>query len=310
MTKYHKKSPTNPSWCPHARATSARRKTTRHSAQDAREPIKTVAEPDDVPVVLLHPLAACSDVWHPILPFLEREHRVLSLAIPGHAGADPVPDDFDYTVSRAADLLESKLDTLGLERAHLVGNSLGGWLALELARRGRARSVVAIAPGGGWEHGSAEHRRLVRKFQVTRKLLSVGGPLAGLLALSPKARAWCLRDAFARPERLTALQAQSFIEAAWRCAIFEGVVKALPNQPLPEPFDPGCPIRLVWGEHDRLLPIKGYSARWRRVLPQAEWMVLPGVGHVPMYDDPEAVATAILDVTKQTTVDSLERIAS
>lgn len=304
MTKRQKTS-SQPSLHPHPAASSRKRK---RVVPLRRSPSNRSAAKS--PLVLLHPFAACAQVWEPILPFLEEEHKVFALAIPGHRGAEPVPDDFDFSVEHAVNLLERQLDDLGIAQAHLVGNSLGGWLAIELARRGRATSVVAIAPGGGWELGSAHHKRLVRKFHVTRKLLTVGGPLASWLARSPLARGLCLRDAIARPERLTALQAQVFIESAWRCAIFDGVLRSLPTQPLAEPFEPSCPIRLVWGERDRLLPICGYSERWRRILPRADWVVLDGVGHVPMYDDPERVAHSITQVTCADPREDLERIAS
>jgi len=248
-------------------------------------------------MVLVHPFAASPEVWNPILPMLQREHQIFSLGIPGHLGAEPVSADFAFTVARVVDVLERKLDALGLERAHIVGNSLGGWLAIELARRGRASSVVAIAPGGGWQLGSAAHRRLARKFMIMGALLQVGGPLATLLSASPLTRGLCLRDAVARPGQMTPFEAQRFIEAAWRCEAFTEVVKALGTQPLSDPFDLPCRVRLVWGDRDRVLPMRGYSEHWRTILPDAEWVVLNDVGHVPMYDDPQAVARAVLDVT-------------
>jgi pimeloyl-ACP methyl ester carboxylesterase len=73
---------------------------------------------------------------------------------------------------------------------------------------------------------------------------------------------------------------------------------AVPTQPVAEPLDPApCPIRLVWGAEDRLLPVRGYSERWRRMLPGADWLELPAAGHVPMFDAPCAVAESILQVT-------------
>jgi pimeloyl-ACP methyl ester carboxylesterase len=107
-----------------------------------------------------------------------------------------------------------------------------------------------------------------------------------------------LRDAVAWPERLTPEQARFLIERAWRCAVYEEVVNAMPTQPPAQPFFVmPCPIRLVWGAKDRLLPINGYSERWRFALPEADWVVLPEVGHVQMYDDPDAVVRVILDFT-------------
>lgn len=252
------------------------------------------------PLVLLHPFSLCAAVWQPVVPYLKRHHEVFALTIPGHAGGDPLPNDFRHSVEGAVDLLETKLDALGIERAHVAGNSLGGWLAVELARRKRALSVVAFAPGGGWEEGSEEHRRLIRRFQLTRTLLYLGGPMAGLLSRYALTRYATLGATVARPEDLTPTEARLFIESAWRCASFEGVVKCMATQPLPAPLDPApCPIRLVWGSEDRLLPMQGYSERWRRVLPEANWVVLRHAGHVPMYDAPVAVARSILEVTTQ-----------
>jgi pimeloyl-ACP methyl ester carboxylesterase len=250
------------------------------------------------PLVLLHPFASCADVWKPILPPLKRHHEVFALALPGHFGGEPLPAGAPHTVEAALDLIERELDKRGIARAHMVGNSLGAWLAIELARRGRAASVVAIAPGGGWEVGSPEHMRLVRRFQVIGRLLAIGGAFATILARHSALRHLMLRDTMAHPERLTPEEGASFIEAAWRCAAFEGIVESLPTQPVSQPLFPlPCPVRLVWGAKDRLLPIAGYSERWRRMLPGASWVELAGAGHVPMFDAPRAVAEAILQVT-------------
>jgi pimeloyl-ACP methyl ester carboxylesterase len=248
--------------------------------------------------VLLHPFASCPEVWNPVLPPLQRRHEIFALALPGHVGGEPLPAGSRHTVEAALDQVEAQLDKRDIAQAHMVGNSLGGWLAIELARRGRAQSVVAIAPGGGWELGSPEHLRLVRRFQMVRRLLMIGGAFASVFARHSALRHLLLRDTLAHPERLTPDEAARFIEAAWRCAAFEGVCEALSTQAVSEPLDPApCPIRLVWGSEDRLLPVSGYSERWRRMLPNADWLELPGAGHVPMFDAPRAVAEAILQVT-------------
>jgi pimeloyl-ACP methyl ester carboxylesterase len=250
------------------------------------------------PLVLLHPFSLCPQVWEPVLPRLKQHHRVIALGIPGHMGADPLPPDFDHTIEAAVDLLEAKLDELGISKAHIVGNSLGGWLGIELARRGRALSVVALAPGGGWEFGGKAHRRLMRKFQLTRRLLQIGGPASLLMAHTAFTRRIFLGDAVAKPELLSPLNAALFIKAAWRCASFAGILKALPRQPLSKPFARlPCPVRVVWGTEDRVLPLEGCSEHWHRVLPGADWQVLDGVGHVQMYDAPELVADTILEWT-------------
>jgi len=250
------------------------------------------------PLLLLHGFALCADAWKRVVPALERKHDVIAVTFPGHLGGLPIPEGFVHTIKSSADLAEAELEAGGFEKVHIVGNSLGGWLAVELARRGRALSVVAISPGGGWEPGSAEHHRLKGVFKRFRRLLRVGGPLAPFVSRFGTSRRLALADIVAYPERLTEAEARLLIEAPWRCDAFDAVLDALSREPPPEPLhDHAFPIRLVWGTNDRLLPIRGYSEHWRRVLPKAEWVELEGAGHVPMYDDPDAVVRAILDVT-------------
>ncbi len=249
------------------------------------------------PLILLHPFSMCSAVWRPVLPLLTREHEVFALNIPGHFGGDPLPMRFKHSVHACVDLLESKLDALGIRRAHIVGSSLGGWLALELAQRQRALSVVALAPGGGWQIGSRQHRRLLRHMRMARVLVHLGGPAAGVLSRSALLRKASLSYTVAHPEQLSRIDARMFIHAAWRCTSFAGVVGCLATQGLAGPLSVPCPVRFVWGSADRVLPIRDYSELWRRAVPHADWVVLDGVGHVQMHDDPEGVARSILEVT-------------
>jgi pimeloyl-ACP methyl ester carboxylesterase len=209
-----------------------------------------------------------------------------------------MPEGFDHSITASADLAEAELDADGFDKVHVVGNSLGGWLAIELARRGRALSMVALAPGGGWEAGSSEQRRLARMLRRIRASLYVGGPLARVLARFGASRRIALGDVLAHPERISPTDAQAMIKAAWDCDAFEGILEGLLREPAPGPIDPApCPMRLVWGTRDRMLPMGRYSDRWRSMLPGAEWVELEGAGHMPMFDDPEGVARVILEVT-------------
>ena len=102
------------------------------------------------PLVLIHGFTATWRCWLPVLGLLAPRFEVIAPTLHGHDGGPPSPPGAE-TLAQAADHFESLLDALGVGTAHLAGNSLGGALALELAKRGRARSVVAISPGGGWE---------------------------------------------------------------------------------------------------------------------------------------------------------------
>ena len=102
------------------------------------------------PLLLLHGVGAIWRAWSPVLPYLEPHHDVIVPTLPGHGGGPPLDPDVAPSVHALADAIEDELDRLGLQKVHIAGNSLGGWLGMELARRGRARSLVLFSPAGAW----------------------------------------------------------------------------------------------------------------------------------------------------------------
>src|SRR2546423_1572190 len=100
------------------------------------------------PLVLIHGIGLYWGVWEPVLPQLAAGHDVIALDLPGFGGSDPLPEAQAPTVEALADAVAAFLAGLGIERPHVAGNSLGGGIALELARTGRARSVTALSPVG------------------------------------------------------------------------------------------------------------------------------------------------------------------
>src|SRR5215216_4243972 len=100
------------------------------------------------PLVLIHGIGHTWRGWKPMLPALEREFDVLAPDLPGHGYSPPFPADVDSTPEALADVVEAAMDAAGFETAHITGNSLGGWITLELARRGRARTAIALSPAG------------------------------------------------------------------------------------------------------------------------------------------------------------------
>src|SRR5215208_371925 len=107
------------------------------------------------PLVLIHGFTATWRCWLPVLGLLVPRFEVIAPTLHGHDGGPVPPEGPAHSLTRAADHLELLLDSYGVGTAHLAGNSMGGALALELAKRGRARSVVALSPGGGWEEATA-----------------------------------------------------------------------------------------------------------------------------------------------------------
>jgi pimeloyl-ACP methyl ester carboxylesterase len=246
------------------------------------------------PLVLLHGTNMSWRAWRPVLPLLEPYHRVLAPTLPGHRGGRPVPPG-PATVSSLVDVLCAQLDEAGIDTAHLAGNSLGGWVALELARRGRARSVVALSPAGGYA-SPRDMRRLLRRFRIG---LALGNrPSLQRLAERPAARRLVLRQVAEHPERLTDAQVTEMFEDAAGCSVIAELLAGVAEGAAFTGFtELPCPVRLAWSAEDRTIPFRRYGRPVLDVLPGADFLMLPGVGHVPMIDDPALVARTILRFT-------------
>ena len=132
------------------------------------------------PLVCLHGFTDTWRTWELVLAELEARHDVLAPTLPGHAGG-PVLEGEPHERT-LADAVEAAMDEAGMDTAHIVGNSLGGYVAFQLAERGRARSVVALAPGGGWADGDDSFRDVLAYFISTQELLRVAAPHADQIA--------------------------------------------------------------------------------------------------------------------------------
>lgn len=249
-------------------------------------------------MVLLHGFTDTWRSWTRVLPALQAHHAVFAPTLPGHAGGPAVDHSESATVTGLVDIIERQLDTHGIERAHLVGSSLGGWLSLELAVRGRALSVVGVCPAGGWEDGAPEVRSIVRYFRRNELMLRRARPLLRTVAAHPRSRRLALRDVIADPSRVTAAEALAMFEGAADCAVVEDFIQLTAHgRPFGELGEIDVPVRIAYGTRDRIVRWPNCYVRMRRMLPQAEFVALPGLGHLPMWEDPELVVRTILEVT-------------
>jgi len=250
------------------------------------------------PLLALHGFTDTWRAWTPVLPALEARHDVLAPTLPGHYGANPFPDGVTLSVDSILQVIEERMDREGWDTAHVVGSSFGAWLGLHLGIRGRARSVVAICPGGGWEHGSREGESVYRYFARTHRLLQVTGRHSRALAARPRLRWLSLRELVAHPERVPPRAAYDMIEGARGCAIVtEGIAMARREGAFDDLGPIDCPVRIAYGARDRLIRWPSHYLRLLRLLPEAEYVALPDAGHLAMWDDPELVARRILEVT-------------
>ena len=245
------------------------------------------------PLVLIHGFSGSRIAWSLVRGYLESTHRVLPVDLVGHAGGPPLPVGTRASVAALVDGVERDMDAAGLDRAHLVGSSLGGWIALELAQRGRARSVVALSPAGGWEAGSHAERRLHREVARTHRLARALLPFAGVLVRFGWFRRRMLEQVAIDGSRVPPAMARQMIRDTVECSIYFPLAEAIAQDGPPTFGRIESPVLILWGTRDALLPLADCSARLQAMIPLAEWVELPDLGHAPMYDDPELVADFI-----------------
>jgi pimeloyl-ACP methyl ester carboxylesterase len=246
--------------------------------------------------VLLHGFVDTWRTWELVLPALEREHDVLAPTLAGHAGG-PALDH--VTAEAVVDAVERAMDDAGFALAHLVGNSLGGYVALRLAARGRARTVVALAPAGGWAEGDDSYRELLAFQAGLLETTKTAAPHAEAILSSSEGRRRATRSLTVNyehiPPELLAHNLRAVAEADAAGAMIDNALRE--GWPL-DPERITCPVRVVWGTEDQLLPWPSAAARYRRDwLPHADWVVLEGVGHAPQLDVPLETAQLILGFT-------------
>lgn len=248
------------------------------------------------PLVALHGFTDTWRTWELVLPALERRHDVLAPTLPGHAGGPALT--IPVTTDAVIDAVEAMMDDAGFATAHLVGNSLGGYLALRLAERGRARSVVALAPAGGWAEGDRSYRGTMDHFVEMQALTRSAAPHADAIVSTPEGRRRATEFTAVRHEHIPPALLAHQIRAAAVAAVDPLVACALREGWTLDAERVACPVRIVWGTEDRLLPWPATALRYRSSwLPHADWVELEDVGHCPQLDVPLETAHLITGFT-------------
>jgi pimeloyl-ACP methyl ester carboxylesterase len=240
------------------------------------------------PLLLIHGLGASKSVWDPVVPILAREREVIALDLPGFGAAPSLPAGVEPTALALAEALRDQLGALGTPRPHVAGNSLGAWVGLELGRIGAARSVTCLSPAGLWRApiGPSESR--------TREWARRLRPLVGLALWVPPLRRRALTTFSAHPDRIPAAAGRKLVVDWIDADGYEGANKAMREHVFETegyPPESEVPVTIAWAERDKLV---GPPKTERRPA-GARFLVMPDVGHTPMWDDPELVAGVLLD---------------
>ena len=248
------------------------------------------------PMVLLHPFMMSQNVWKQVAPLIAETGRyeVFAPTMPGHNGG--VKGRFFLDTAEMADDVERRMDALGWETAHIVGNSLGGWLAFELERRGRARTLTGIAPAGGWSHFTPAKFEIVGKFLAGLPVWLTAKLLGQRALRLPFARQLASVPVSAKADGLSDADLIDIIDDVSHCpAYYHLLVKALLLPGLRELANGSAPTHLVICEKDRVLPHPRFTRHFTTQLPKDTQIThLDGVGHIPMFEAPRRIADLIV----------------
>ena len=241
------------------------------------------------PIVLIHGLGSAATAWKPIIPKLESKFKVITLDLPGHGSADWV-DHRSLEPEVLAKLVFELLEANGVKDFHLVGNSLGGWVALEMAamKPERIKSLIGLAPAGLWHNPAKTRSRyalskvMADSFKgVAPQMLKIGViRKIGFESFSPR---W--RD----------LDMEICIDAVIAMANCHGYYHtwdAMLHHRFDKPIPSSVPITIIFGDSDWTLPIE--NSQEKSLVPiHSKWLVFSDCGHAPMWDRPDDVVSEI-----------------
>ena len=239
---------------------------------------------DGPPLLLVHGLSGCWQNWLENIPWFARSHRVIVPDLPGF-GASEMPRG-EISIDGYAQFLEELCDALSIDAAAVVGNSMGGHVASELAIRSpqRVERLMLVSAAGI----SAEHAQRDVVMTAGRAIAAMGTRTAARverLARRPGLRRIGLSFVVRHPERLSAAMAHELMRGAGKPGFMpalEAVITHRISERLPQI---ACPTFVVWGEDDHVIPVKD-AARFQHLIPDCRTVVLPDTGHVAMLERP------------------------
>jgi pimeloyl-ACP methyl ester carboxylesterase len=245
----------------------------------------------DPPIVFVHGLAGSWRNWLENMPhFPAAGHRVVALDLPGFGSSD-MPDE-KISIPGYGRLVDALLDHLGLGPCVLVGNSMGGFIAAEVAIQFPARvQRLVLVSAAGLTIEYQRHERILGALRFGRRALMVWGGFLGArsdaLARRPRSRELLLRLVAAHPDRLPGPLVSEQVRAAGTAG-FVDAYDALTDYPIRARLaEIACPTLIVWGTEDRLVPVRD-AEEFERLIPDARKVVWPDTGHTAMLERPAA----------------------
>jgi pimeloyl-ACP methyl ester carboxylesterase len=238
------------------------------------------------PLVLLHALGLSRASWDPVLAELSERFEIIAVDLPGFGESPPLDPQIEPEPAELARRVAALLDELGIDEPHVAGNSLGGWVALELARIRPVASLALLAPAGLWAKDTPLYCWI--SLRLTRLLAARARRVVRRVVKNRAGRLLVLWQAVGHPSRMSPAHAVAAVDAMGTSPGFEAALRATRRRRFRGGRELQVPVTVAYGSRDRVFPRRA----WRRLdeLPQQTLVrSLPGCGHVPMTDDPGAV---------------------
>ena len=247
------------------------------------------------PLVLIHGLGATRDIWRPQIARLAEERDVIAIDMPGFGDSPtlsetPTPWALGAAISRMC-------AEIGVERPHLAGNSLGGWVVIEMAKADRAASACLISPAGLWRKPLGPRSLDARKLGLRLRPL-----IMGLARIGPVREAM-LKTSVGLPERVPVAEGRAMI-AAWIDSAGYDAANDEMRRYIAEDLDRiAVPTTIIWGELDRLVA----PPRPERRPPGTRYLQFENLGHTPNWDDPDLVSELLLEASSTSLAEAQAR---
>jgi pimeloyl-ACP methyl ester carboxylesterase len=241
------------------------------------------------PLVLLHALGLSRRTWDPVIPELAGHFDVIAVDLPGFGDSEPLPAPAEPPAALAA-AVAGLLDDLGVTAPHVAGNSLGGWVAVELAAIRPAASLTLLSPAGLWPKGAPWYDRA--SLRASRWLARHAAGSLSRLVRYRLGRALVLGQTHGRPTRLTPEYARAAIRSLGTSPGFDAALKATATRRIQATAPLGAPVTVAFGSRDLVL-LPRQSRHVDQLPPGTHVRKLPGCGHVPISDNPGAVIALI-----------------
>ncbi len=251
------------------------------------------------PIVFVHGLGGQWQNWLENLPRAALERRVIALDLPGH-GLSPMPRE-QITISRYGRVVDALCERLELGRVDMVGNSMGGYIAAEVAIQFPQRiDQLILVSAAGITSADVAHAPILTAGRVATAVASYGAARHRQIASRPRTRHMALALVARHPSLLRAdLAYEGFFKGTGKPGFDDALRACLDydfRDRLPEIRQPTL---IVWGENDSIIPVKD-AHEFERLIPDSRKLVMKDTGHIPMAERPATFNDVMLEFLAET----------